>query len=234
MNRTPLIRSACLAAVLAVLAPPALGQNTLEIIALRYRTADQVLPSLRPLLDPGATLSGQGTQLIVRTSPQNLADLRRALEVIDRPARRLQISVRFDQALDSATQSVEAGARISNRGARVDVRAQDSRTSASDRVDQRIQVLEGARAFIYGGQSTDLRATATGFEAIARLAGDTVIVDIAPQRQTPDQYQALATTVSARLGEWFEVGGAATSAASPGTRSAEARRVWLKVEEIRP
>src|SRR5262249_47894702 len=100
---------------LAVVTGQAAGQGSLEIIPLRHRTADQVLPALRPLLEPGATLTGQGTQLIVRTSPGNLAELRRALDEIDRPLRRLQVSVRFDDAGDAASRSVETSGRISNR-----------------------------------------------------------------------------------------------------------------------
>jgi hypothetical protein len=107
-------------------------------------------------------------------------------------------------------------------------------------------VLEGARARILTGQSTPLpRAvweTGSGFEAVPRLSGDTVLVDIAPQKESLERQQRMATTVSARLGEWFEVGGAVSSAAREDrgiasgsrSRSSEARRVWLKVEELRP
>ena len=249
MNPAQLLLSA-LAAGLVGLTLPAVGQNMLEIISLRHRTVDQVLPALRPLLEPGGTLSGQNNQLFVRASPGNLAELKRALGAIDRPLRRLQISVRFDEALDAASQGVEASGRIGNR-ARVDVRAQDSRSSGTERVDQRVQVLEGGRAFIMTGQSVPMpitrdtmviREIATGFEAMPRLAGDTVLLDIAPRRETLDQQQHLATTVRARLGEWFEVGGGATSterddrgiASASRSRSTESRRVWLKVEEIRP
>src|SRR5690348_3741880 len=94
MNRSALVRLA----LIAFAALPAAAQNALEIIGLRYRTAEQVIPVLKPLVEPGGTLSGQGTQLFVRTSPANLAELQRALESIDRPAKRLQISVRFDDA----------------------------------------------------------------------------------------------------------------------------------------
>lgn len=213
-----MIRSA-LAAILPMLfAANALGQNTLEIIGLRHRTAEQVLPALRALLEPGGTLSGQGNQLILRASPDNVAELKRALEAIDRPLRRLQISVRFDEALEAASQDVEARGRISNRGARVEVRAQDYRSNAVERVDQRIQVLEGGHAFI--------STAATGFDTLARLAGDRVFLEIAPRRETPNQQQYMATTLSARLGEWFEVAGAVGSGA--------ASRIWLKVEELRP
>jgi type II secretory pathway component GspD/PulD (secretin) len=241
------IRSA-LFAVLATLAVQAAGQHGLEIISLRHRTAEQVLPALRPLMEPGATLTGQGTQLIVRASPANLDELRRALAAIDRPLRRLQISVRFDDALDAAAQGVEAGGRVGNRGARIDVRAHQSHRGQVERVDQRIQVLEGGRAFISTGQSTAIlhgtaiREAASGFEAVARLAGNTVFLDIGQRRETLAQQQALSTTVSGRLGEWFEIGSAVEQASRDDRgiasrtagRSLESRRTWLKVEEIRP
>jgi len=251
MNRLLVLRSA-LGALLVTLALQAAGQQSLEIIPLRHRSVEQVLPTLRPLLEPGGTLTGQNNQLIVRTSPGNLAQLKQALEAIDRPLRRLQISVRFDDALEAASQGIEASGRIGNRGSRVDIGARDQRGSAIERVDQRIQVLEGGRALIMTGRSTPtpitrdttlIRETATGFEAVARLAGgDTVLVDIAPRRETLDQQQRLVTTVSARLGEWFELGGAATGtardergiASASRSRTSEARRVWLKIEELRP
>ena len=261
MTRTILIRSA-LAAGLALLALQAASQQALEIIPLRHRTVDQVLPALRPLLEPGGTLTGQSNQLIVRASAGNLAQLKQALEAIDRPLRRLQISVRFDDAQDAASQGVESSGRIGNRGSRIDIRAHDQHGGSAERVDQRIQVLEGGRALIMTGrfapitqrqilqtsggivsqETTVIRETATGFEAIPRLSGsDTVLVDIAPQRETLDQHQRLVTTVSARLGEWFEIGGVASQAArddrglasASRSRSSDARRVWLKVEELR-
>jgi type II secretory pathway component GspD/PulD (secretin) len=204
------------------------GQGALEIIPLRHRTAEQVLPALRPLMEPGAVLTGQGSQLIVRASPANLAELKRVLDALDRPLRRLQISVRFDDALDRAAQGVEASGRITNRGSSVEVRAQDRQSSAAERVDQRVQVLEGGRAFISTGRSTPVydgsgfRETSSGFEAIPRLAGGGVLVEIAQRSDAFARQQALSTTVSGRLGEWLEIGGV-----GPGA-------IWLKVDEVRP
>lgn len=236
--------------LLLLAALPAFAQHALEVIPLRHRTVDQVVPVLRPLLEPGGTLAGQASQLIVRTSPGNLAELRRALEAIDRPQRRLQILVRLEERAEAASRGVETSGRIGSRGARIDVRAQDERARAEDRIDQRIRVLEGGHAFIATGQSTAIpqqeavviRETATGFEAVPRLSGDTVFLDILQQRETPGgRFQRASTTVSARLGEWFEVGGAAGTATRDdrailsGTQaqSSEARRIWIKVEEIR-
>src|SRR6185503_13736387 len=102
-------------AALACAAFAASAQHTLEIIPLRHATVEQVIPALRPLLDPGGTLTGQRGQLIVRTSPGNLDEIRRALAAIDRPARRLQILVRFDDAAETSRQEIGASGRISNR-----------------------------------------------------------------------------------------------------------------------
>jgi type II secretory pathway component GspD/PulD (secretin) len=233
-----------LAMMAALLATPASGQHAIEVIALRHRTAEQVLPALRLLVEPGATLTGQGTRLIVRTSPANLAELRGALEAIDRPFRRLQILVRYGDAMHSAARDVAAG--VSRN--RIEVQAADRRTASVERVDQRIQVLEGGRAFIASGRSTPIfdgsvtRETATGFEAVPRLFGDRVQVEIVQRRESLERQSGLSTTVSARLGEWFEVGGTTEDAArrdrgllsERASRGAESRRVWLKVEELRP
>ena len=236
---------AVLALCALLLCVAARGQS-LEIIPLRHRTAEQVLPALRPLAEPGATLTGQGTQLIVRTSPANLAELRRALEAIDRPSRRLLIMVRYDDALNAASREVAVGGRIGETTSRIEVQATDRQTAGTERADQRIQVLEGGRAFIASGRSTPVfdgsvtRETVTGFEAIPRVIGDRVQVDLVQRGDSLERQRGLSTSVSARLGEWFEVGGTFEDAARRergilGERAARAsgtRRVWLKVEEL--
>jgi hypothetical protein len=256
MNRATLVRFA----VLMLLATPVSAQNALEIITLRHRTAEQVLPSLQPLLEPGGTLSGHGTQLFVRTSPANLDDLRLALSAIDRPARRLLISVRYDQDRDAAARGIDASGRIGNRDSRIDVRAQDTRSRSEERVDQRVQALEGSRATILTGASrpvrqrqfiqtpagvvsqevTVMQETASGFEMIPRLAGDTVQVEIVQQRQNPASYQRSDTVASGRLGEWFELGAVAMGGSrdergltgTNRTSGGETRRVWIRVDEL--
>ncbi len=256
MNRGTLIRFA----LIALAALPAAAQNALEILTLRHRTAEQVIPALQPLLDPGATLSGQSGQLFVRTSPRNLEEIRRALETIDTPQRRLLISVRFDEASDIASRGVEGGARIGNRDSRVDIRAHDARSRSNERIDQQVQTMDGARAMIYTGQSRPLRPRqfiqtpaggvsqevtvvqdlTTGFEVIPRVSGSTVTVEIAQQRMTRSTSQGVQTAASGRLGEWFELGSVAMAGArdESGIASAsratggETRRVWIKVDEV--
>lgn len=244
MNRKNLVRMVLTVALsCAAFAPGA--QQALEIIPLRHRTVEQVLPALQPLVEPGATLSGSRGQLFLRASPANVAEIRRALETIDRPARRLQISVRFDDALARERRGIEASGTIGGGGARVGITADDARRAATERVDQRLQVLEGSRAVIFTGQSRPLYvqgSTVTyemvnGFEVVPRLAGDAALLEI---QTSGGRAQGAATTLSARLGEWVEIGGsAATStrdergvAAARRRQTDESLRVWVKVEEL--
>jgi len=207
---------------LACIAGPALSQYGLEIIPLRSRTVEQVLPELRPLLEPGGTLSGHSNQLFVRASPANIAELKRALDIVDRPARRLQILVRFDDSQGFASRELGVGGVISNRGSRIEMRAGESAGRSDERIDQRLLVMEGGSGFIAAGQSTAQQDRATGFVVVPRLSGQTVTVDISQLRERGSAFQQVSTTASGRLGEWFELGGASSS-----------QRVWLKVEESR-
>jgi len=245
MNRSNLVRLV-LAAALGCAAAAVIAQQALEIISLRHRTADQVLPVLQPLVEPGGTLSGSRNQLFLRSSPGNAAEIKRVLEAIDRPSRRLEILVRHDDALERERRELGASGSIGSRGARIDVTAEDARRAAAERVDQRVQVLEGGRAFIFAGQArpiqvpgaTVIQEVGTGFEVVPRLSGERVLLDI----QTSSAHgQRAVTTLSTRLGEWVEVAALASEraredrgVASAGSlRAVESRRVWLKVEELR-
>src|SRR6185436_8700311 len=199
-----------LAFCLVLASAASLGQGAIEVIPLRHRTAEQVIPVLQPLLAPGGALSGQYNQLIVRTSPENLTQIRQVLDSIDQPARRLTILVRFDNVQDTARSAVQGEARVTNRTASAEVRVQDSRSALDERVDQRVQVLEGGRARIYGGESRPLRQPGvvrtpggvvvqetvlqdadTGFEVSPRVSGGNVFLDIYPQQEAFAQRGAI-------------------------------------------
>src|SRR5688572_9751179 len=212
MNRLSLLRSV-LFALCAFGAAFAFAQQALEIIPLRHRTVDQVLPALQPLLEPGATLSGSRGQLFLRASASNADDIKRALAAIDRPAKRLQISVRFDDALERERRDLQASGSIGSGGVRFRGSAQDSRTSTGERVDQRVQVLEGSQATIFAGRSNDYQDLGSGFAIVPRLSGGLVQLEIVQQHQSGLQGQRLSTSTTARLGEWTELGGVAQSSA---------------------
>jgi type II secretory pathway component GspD/PulD (secretin) len=226
-----------LALALALAAPPARAQE-MEVFNLRHRTADQVIPILQPLVEPGGAISGLQNQVIVRASRRNLEQIRQALAAIDSAPRRLLISVRQDAAGSLAQRGAAVSGTISNQGSNVDVRVRDSAASGTERVDQQVQGLDGSPAFISIGQSvpvqtgvvtqgpggtwvqggTTIQNYQTGFFVVPRVAGDRVTLEVSTQRDRPTgfgtaQTQALSTVASGRLGEWIALGGVGQSEA---------------------
>lgn len=195
------------------MATAALAQKSaLEVITLKYRTAEQVIPVLRPLLDKSGALSGMQNQLIVRTTPANLADIKRVLGKLDAVPRRLVITVRQDAAidLDRLQPGVIGLNRLSGGNASVigTGRIEGTRTLDTDRNVQTLQVLEGSGAFLRIGQSVpvqqpqiqpamvngrlvgsagnsvEYRDVTSGFYVLPLLAGDRVTLEIKPQLDT--------------------------------------------------
>src|SRR6185503_16119852 len=97
-------------------------------------------------------------------------------------------------------------------------------------------------------ETTTMQGASTGFEVVPRVSGSNVFLEVAPQREqfAPGgsgaiQSERLVSTVSGRLGEWIELGGASVSSVRSGSgilSSAERiatdeRRIWVKVEEVR-
>ena len=169
--------------LLLALLPTALRAEV-EIVSLRHRTAEQVLPVLRPLVEPGGALSGAQNQVIIRASLANIADLKRVLASIDTPQRRLMISVRQDLGSSDANRAASVSGTVgsgsvvisnepggSGRGRGVNARIDDSSTRRDERVDQQVQALEGSPAFISTGS---LQPLAT--RNVARTPGGGIIV----------------------------------------------------------
>ncbi len=68
--------------------------DRIEIVQLQNRSAEELLPLIRPLLDADEALSGTGYQLIVRASDARQNEIRSLIAQLDQAARQLRISVR--------------------------------------------------------------------------------------------------------------------------------------------
>src|SRR5437773_7830454 len=150
--------------VLALALAAQAQQTVLEVIELSYRNADQVIPILKPLLAPGGTISGMQNRVIVRTTPQNLAELRKVLDLVDAMPRMLLISVRQQSTASGTGSEAEVSGSIGSDRARVTVpgtgsnqggavvirrgedhlrgRASQLQSAATDSSVQTLQVLE--------------------------------------------------------------------------------------------
>ncbi len=277
--------------MLFALAGLAQAQEKIEVITLRYHSAEEMLPLIEPLLNKNGVgkngaVTGMQNRLIIRTDPATLAQIKTVLANLDTQPKRLQITVRQHSTREALSRDADVYGSLGGRsgrvripdngnsGARVEARGEHGRLGA--RIDstrdlergsdtQTLQVLEGNAAFIRVGQSVPITARSvirdgrgvtvvedtqfqdatTGFYVLPRLAGDKVTLEIRPQRNTVDSQgglaiQEAATILSARLGEWIELGGIGQSLDRSGqgtvysTRdmSEDRRSIFVRVDAL--
>ena len=216
------------------------GAQQMEIIELRSKSVDEVLPALLPLVEAGGTLTGMNNQLFLKASPRNRADIKRALAAIDTPARRLIIRVAQNRQAEDNSRGAEAGGTLvlgSTRRSNVDARVWDTKSVRGESAAQMVQTVDGGRAFIEVGRSLPVpmrqmvigpggavinesvvyQDIGRGFYAVPHVNGSRVRLDISQQAASQGGYgsidsQRLSTTISGRLGEWIELGGSGRQA----------------------
>ena len=144
-------------------AATAMAQMSVEVIPLKYRSAEELIPILQPMLVRDGSISGLRGQLVVRTTPSNLAEVRRVLASIDTAPRRLLISVAQHASSDASRRGAEISGSVRSDDVRVTIpgsaaprdglqaRVYDTRTLDNVRVTQTVQVLEGRSAFVQSG-----------------------------------------------------------------------------------
>ena len=214
--------------------------QSMEIIELRSKSVDEVLPALLPLVEPGGTLTGVNNQLFLKASPRNRDDIKRALAAIDKPARRLIIRISQNRQSEDSARGGEASGQVvlgATRRSTVEARVWDTKSVRGESAAQMVQTVEGGQAFIQVGRSLPIpmrqvvigpggavvyesyvyQDVGRGFYAVPRLNGNRVTLDISQQSASQGGYgrinnQRLSTTVSGRLGEWIELGGSGRQA----------------------
>ena len=204
----------------------------IELIQLNNRTVDEMIPIVGPLLKPGEAISGTGYKLILRASPETVAEVRRMLSELDQGLSNLLISVRQGDALDAEQSQAAASIRYNSQaGGAVSGSVVHDRLGEDWQGVQRVRVLEGNAAYIhtgvalfqpdviqsYGGTTVTYgsqRDVGTGFYVLPRLNGNRVNLEISPYREvltgigTTTNVQRASTIVSGQLGDWIFVGGA--------------------------
>ncbi len=159
-----------LLALLACTVEVAVAQE-MQIFDLHFRRADEVIPVLQPLLDPGDALTGTDDKLFVRAGPAALARIVQALEVVDRPQRQLLITVGQGRVTELAAADVRGSATVSSGDVSVGVnRPPGTDTSAQIVVAGRrqqadlhnvssVRAIEGMEAYVAVGQQIPFTST---------------------------------------------------------------------------
>jgi len=208
-----------------------------EIIELHWRSAEQLLPILRPLVDDPSAVSGSGRTLFVRAAPDRLDALKDVVRHLDRAPRQLLIYV-FQGRADQIRQDTLAGRGDRTASRRLQTRGQLDST-------RRIRVSDGQQAFIatekvqplpytlhptgpyglYPAIAAGYRETRSGFLVRPVLNGRWVSLDIrtamAGAGSWPEQ-QGASTRITAKLGVWVPL--TATMTADPARDAPGIRR----------
>lgn len=220
MSLRPLITS-----LLLMLSINALADT--QVITLQNRTSADLLPVAQNFIGNDGKVNAYGNQLIVEASAQKIQSLEGLLAQLDKPAKRLLITV---DTSDNNLPDTDSNTRVYS-------------TASREGGIQQIQATEGVPALIQTGKSvpqtstqtdaygrlltqTEYRNVTQGFYVTASVTGETVHLAISTNRdrmsqERPDvvNVQSTDTQVSGPLGQWITLAGinGQTQAGQQGT-----------------
>jgi hypothetical protein len=146
-------RSTALAVLLQVLAtaPPTALAETIQLLPLSHRDADEIAASLQPHLADDESVSAIGSQLLIRAGKQSFEEIRHLVAELDRPRPALRLKIRLDTRAENNSPGgledirIESGGR--DRSARV-VIAGGEDTRVRQQSLHTVQVLDGGEAWL--------------------------------------------------------------------------------------
>jgi hypothetical protein len=207
--------------------------DELEIIDLKGATPQELIPLIKPFVGPDGSVTGMHNKLIIRTSADRMAQVRKILQEFDRAPRRLLIHVRdtapsevehsrIDLSIDQP--HLQIGEKEKNR-----LRIKRYTTETQEANLRTLQTIEGQPTLIssgiirpevisngyiigpHGGYQTsiDYRAIDSGFYATIQVVQERVRIEISTRKQAEiSDSPAVATqttgnVVSGQIGEWL-------------------------------
>ncbi|MDP2904281.1 MAG: hypothetical protein Q8N96_14440 [Methylovulum sp.] len=186
----------------------AAAETTIEVIPVLNRAASDIQPLLSPLLEYTDWAGADGPNLVVKTTPGRLGQIKALIEQLDTPQHDLIITV--IQGYHTTADRLNAATRIqldhaTNNPAKsslnINSRYFQTQDNSANESTQTIRTLEGNTAYIKTGNTypiqnvqinagaygyprvstnTGFIAATTGFAVTPRLAGQEVILDITP------------------------------------------------------
>lgn len=158
--------------LLLLIGMPLHAEMAIESIQLHQRSADDLIPVLQPMVAKGGSITGAGYKLFIKSTPENIEQLRRMIAEIDVAPKQLLISVSLDRNV--LRENAQASARITVQGAptphagdnspmqdhdqsnshiKFDARIFDRAQTQQNPQVQQVRVTEGLWATIKTGQA---------------------------------------------------------------------------------
>ena len=149
-----------------VFAVQSIAAGDFKIITLQHRFAQDLIPTIQPLVGSEGSVTGIQNQLIIRTSTERMAEIEQLVSTLDVERQNLRITVSNQnnqqyQNKDISVQgrkrfgNVEIGTTRPSKNSREDVQVgiDDSQSNSTSSSNQFLTVADGERAFIKVGQS---------------------------------------------------------------------------------
>jgi type II secretory pathway component GspD/PulD (secretin) len=169
MKRLPLL----LFAALPGIAGTAFADYPIEVIELKSRPYEEILPLVQPFVGSDGTVTGMGSRLVIKAAPERVTEIKRLLAGFDRPPRRLRIMVSNgdDRVRSSSGYRASADIKTGNGqisinspghpvdSSRGELRVHDRRSTTRQSSQQFVQAMEGQPAYISSGLRVPLQTT---------------------------------------------------------------------------
>lgn len=215
----------------------ALAQSEAELttLTLKNRQPQDIVPVIEPFLGPEDQIKSFDNQIILKTSPENLIQIKAMIEKLDQPLSQLMVAV--SQSKDAPTEQTA----LFLRGSR-----NESKNSI-----QRIQVISGNTAHIATGETLSLgllgdTSIESGIYVKPTLTGKQVTLDISTRDEDPQQNLSHSTThaqtsIVIPLDKWVDLGGIDIQRyekkrvlfLEAGKQAQETHHLWIQVKLIK-
>ena len=145
----------------------------IEVINLHSRTYDEILPVIKPFVGSDGSITGMGTSVLIKAAPERLDEIKRLLVELDRPPKRLLITVGNKQDREHSSSGYRASADIQAGNSQIGINSpgypvdssqaqvilHDGRSTTASSSQQFVQAVEGQPAYISSGLSVPLQTT---------------------------------------------------------------------------
>jgi len=187
------------------------AETEFKIITLQHRFAQDLLPTIQPMVGDGGNASAIDNHLMIRATPERMQAIEQIIATLDIARKNVRITVSHDDVSKSQRDRVGASGRVRSGnvevqipngaadGVRLDIDGRQS--NSNQRGSEFVSVLDGERAFIRVGQSVpytqqwvsltqryltiqqtmEFRNITTGFAVRPRYIGDQVELEITPR-----------------------------------------------------
>jgi len=140
-----------------------MAATAFKIITLQHHFAEDLLPAIQPLVGSEGVVTGMQYQLIIRTSPEKMAEIEQIVATLDVARQNLKITVSRRNNLQTEHEDVTVNGRkrVANMDIgtnkyvndSVQIALENNQNNSRSSSNQLINVVDGERAFIRVGQS---------------------------------------------------------------------------------